>query len=133
MATGCRTPAAAAQQERAACPADGTDTRSPAEPAEVRLRVEQHLAGLAERMDPDSFSLFLRIMSGLGRAFSRHNRHVDIELTPEERALYTPEFQKELVRLLEKADFPASRVVTDDTDSPDDGRAGRDEAGVRVR
>lgn len=81
--------------------------------ARMRLRVERHLADVEKRLSPDSFALFLKVVSGLSRAFGRHNQHVDIDLTPAERDLYTPEFQQEVVRLLEKADFPASRIVTD--------------------
>jgi hypothetical protein len=98
----------------------------PAETAagDIRLRVERHLAELSKRMEPEAFALFLRIVGGLGRAFGRHNRHVDIDLTPAERALYTPEFQQEITRLLEKADFPASRIVAGST-----GEAGPDRGG----
>ncbi|MBR7677936.1 hypothetical protein [Streptomyces daliensis] len=79
--------------------------------AEIQFRVGRHIAELAERLDPDSFALFLKVMAGLNRAFAQHNQYVDIELTPEEQELCTPQFQRELVTLLEKTGIPSDRVT----------------------
>ncbi|NLU66557.1 hypothetical protein [Streptomyces sp. HNM0574] len=94
----------------------------------VRLSVGMHLADLAERLDPDTFTLFLKIMGGLGRAFAQRNQQVDVEMTPAERALYTPELQRELVRLLEKAGVPAEHVVSDLAVAGSDGERPPDRA-----
>ncbi|MGW8380013.1 hypothetical protein [Streptomyces sp. ODS28] len=79
----------------------------------ARLRVWEHLADLAERLDPDSFALFLKVLSGVNAAFARRNDRVELALTPEEQRLYTPQLEREVANLLEKASFPSNRIVAD--------------------
>lgn len=86
---------------------------------EVCLRVGHHLRQLAERLDPPSFELLLKVMSGINLAFAQRNRHVDVDLTPAERELYTPQLQQELVTLLELARLPRDSIVTGPL-TPDD-------------
>lgn len=79
-----------------------------AETAEAAYRrVGQQLALLAERLDPESFALLLKVMSGVNRALAGSDRRIDVELTPEERELLTPQLQREVVALLEAAGHPA--------------------------
>ncbi|MFG3259129.1 hypothetical protein [Streptomyces sp. NPDC048172] len=80
---------------------------------EVRLRVGARLRDLAERLDPASFELLLKLMSGVNAAFDRRNEPIDIQMTPEERALYTPVLERELVALLELASVPPERIHTE--------------------
>ncbi|WP_326690092.1 MULTISPECIES: hypothetical protein [unclassified Streptomyces] len=86
---------------------------------EVRVRVGLRLRELSHQLDRPSYDLLLRVLGGVNTAFTRRNEHVELEMTPEERALYTPELQRELVRLLELASFPRQRVHTDDRPPPD--------------
>lgn len=79
----------------------------------ARLRVWEHLADLAERLDPDSFQLFLKVLSGVNEAFARRDRRVEIKLSPQDMELYTPQLQRELTALMEKASFPANRIVAE--------------------
>ncbi|MDJ1133225.1 hypothetical protein [Streptomyces iconiensis] len=80
----------------------------------VRLRVGQRLRELAQRLDQPSFALLLKVLGGVNAAFAHRNEEVAIDLTEEERALYTPELQGELVTLLELASFPRQHVRLDD-------------------
>lgn len=71
---------------------------------EARLRrMGQRVAGLAERLDPDSFAVLLKVLSGLNTAFARPGGPVDVPLAPEERALLTPQLRREIAGLLEDA------------------------------
>jgi hypothetical protein len=85
---------------------------------DVRLRVGLRLRELSDQLDRPSYDLLLRVLGGVNAAFTRRNEHVELEMTPEERALYTPELQRELVRLLEMACIPPQRVRTDDCPPP---------------
>lgn len=104
--------------------ADGPPPESAADAA--RLRVWEHLAELAERLDPDSFALFLKVVSGLNSAFSQRNQRVEVRLTPQELQLYTPLLERELTALLEKASTPSNRIIADivPTGRDDDAAAG---------
>lgn len=88
---------------------DGTEEAGGEETAEAETaetayrRVGQQLALLAERLDPESFALLLKVMSGVNRALAGSDRRIDVELTPEERALLTPQLQRDVVALLETA------------------------------
>ncbi|MBA0049573.1 hypothetical protein E0L36_01195 [Streptomyces sp. AJS327] len=80
---------------------------------ETCQRAGHHLRMLAERLDPPSFELLLKVMSGINRAFAHRDQPIDLDLTPEERALYTPRLQEELLTLLELSRLPRSRVRTE--------------------
>ncbi|WP_344566498.1 hypothetical protein [Streptomyces axinellae] len=81
---------------------------------EVRQRVGLRLRELSDQLDRPSYDLLLRVLGGVNAAFARRNEHIELEMTPRERALYTPALQRELVSLLELACFPRQLVHTDD-------------------
>ncbi|NGO71185.1 hypothetical protein [Streptomyces boncukensis] len=85
---------------------------------EAGLRVEHRLRDLAERLDPASFELLLKVMSGVNAAFARRSAPIDIELTDQERELYTPALQREVAALLELARVPPDRVRTGGAEGP---------------
>jgi len=90
-----------------AAPADdAAEAQADAREAVCR-RVGRQLALLAERLDPEAFAVLLKVMSGVNKALAQRDGHIDVALTSEERALLTPQLQREVVALLEAAGHPA--------------------------
>ncbi|KPI02184.1 hypothetical protein OK074_5368 [Actinobacteria bacterium OK074] len=58
------------------------------------------LAELQSSLDAESYELLLRILKGTNEAFVRRNTDIDINLSPREQELFTPEFGERLSQLL---------------------------------
>ncbi|MEV0735442.1 hypothetical protein AB0I51_05630 [Streptomyces sp. NPDC050549] len=58
------------------------------------------LSELQSSLDPESYELLLRILKGTNDALVHRNADVDIDLSPREQELFTPEFGQQLHQLL---------------------------------
>lgn len=85
---------------------------------DTHYRAQVYLRQLAERLDPPSFDLLLKILSGVNAAFARRDQSVDLAMTDEERALYTPELRDALTHLLELAGFRRPMMLAGIAEGP---------------
>lgn len=60
-----------------------------------------YLSELQSGLDPESYELLLRILKGTNDALVHRNVDIDIELSPREQELFTPEFGRRLNQLLD--------------------------------
>jgi hypothetical protein len=60
-----------------------------------------YLSELQSSLDPESYELLLRILKGTNDALVHRNADIDIDLSPREQELFTPEFGERLHRLLD--------------------------------
>ncbi|WP_069812912.1 hypothetical protein [Streptomyces sp. TP-A0874] len=84
--------------------------------AERRKRaneLQRYLDGLAERMAPESHQLLMKILQALNTALSQGGGDTQIEMTAEDKALFTEEFQRELRTVMGMLDFTEEQVVID--------------------
>ncbi|MDX2935937.1 hypothetical protein [Streptomyces ipomoeae] len=72
-----------------------------------------YLAELQGSLDPESYALLLRILKGTNDALSHRNVDIDIQLSPREQELFTPEFGQKLRRLLDHLNPYAPGTLTE--------------------
>ncbi|MFT2016990.1 hypothetical protein ACMA1D_14245 [Streptomyces sp. 796.1] len=99
---------------------DREEPQGPAapEPSERAERLRQHLSDLAQRIDPPSLELLMRLLRELSVSPAVRGGTYELGMGPEERELFTPDLQAELLVLFGLLTSQDERVVVDLGDTP---------------
>lgn len=81
-------------------------------------RLRQHLGELQERVDPRSLELLVRLLRELSTSPAVRGDTYELGMAPEERELFTPALQGELLLLFGLLTSQEERVVVDLGDTP---------------
>ncbi|WP_431044357.1 hypothetical protein ACQUSR_22245 [Streptomyces sp. P1-3] len=94
---------------------DGYEEHGRSERAE---RLRQYLTELRDRIDPDSLDLLLRLLREVSTSPAVRGGTYELGMGPEEKALFTPALQAELLVLFGLLTAQDERVVVDLGDAP---------------
>ncbi|WKX70432.1 hypothetical protein [Streptomyces sp. XD-27] len=81
-------------------------------------RLTQYLTELRERIDPESLDLLLRLLREVSTSPAVRGGTYELGMGPEEKALFTPALQAELLVLFGLLTAQDERVVVDLGDAP---------------
>ncbi|MBH5334998.1 hypothetical protein IHE55_09400 [Streptomyces pactum] len=94
---------------------DGTGPPGPSERTE---RLRRYLGELQERIDPRALELLLRLLQEVSSSPAARGGTYELGMGPEEKELFTPALQAELLVLFGLLTAGEERVVVDLGDSP---------------
>ncbi|MFF4506590.1 hypothetical protein [Streptomyces sp. NPDC001401] len=78
-----------------------------------------YLARCEREMTPESYELLLRILKSTNDALGHHNRWFDLPVSPRDKELFTPEFNRHLTALMRLLGPREMRMDVDLTPKPD--------------